>query len=443
MPKITVIMPAYNHEQYIAEAIESVLNQTYRDLELIVINDASTDNTRSVIELYVKKYPDIVYIIDKAKNEGTVAGLNDGIKHARGEYILWLSSDDAFVPDILEKELSVLLDAPQYRICFSGCCEADETMRVTYKYIKKDYVSHPELIYRDLAAANIINGCSILVHRSCYQKVGPFDPRFKYAHDYHMWLRLACEYDILYIPEALVTQRFHTTQVTKLGKNEVDAIGAQFDVLGDEKRFSTLMDKAALPGYDWRVFWLDATYRYHRFRNESESREYFYQVDTIRHLPSMKNADTLIHEQKRLSAKLFDGEFNHTFILTREKIESAFQTVAKRHGIEGILLNKEAVRYQNIQENDFKSILKVIPHDNRLEIVKIERRELEILKANHLFFLSESANICHGDMFAIIGISTYMWFDLLYGDRFQFVKRNHMCIPMLVISELLNMAGVP
>ena len=107
MPKVSVIIPTYNRAEYLPDAIDSVLAQTFRDFEVIIIDDGSTDNTREIIEKYIKRYPQIIRPFYQM-NSGASVARNKGIEEARGEYIAFLDSDDVWLSKKLERQVSVL-----------------------------------------------------------------------------------------------------------------------------------------------------------------------------------------------------------------------------------------------------------------------------------------------------------------------------------------------
>ena len=108
MKMVSVIMPAYNAENFIEDAILSVCNQSYTDWNMYIYNDGSTDHTKDVIQKYTGKYPDKIYLIDGMVNKGTVIGLNTLLDAADGKYICWLSADDVYTEDMLEDSLEFL-----------------------------------------------------------------------------------------------------------------------------------------------------------------------------------------------------------------------------------------------------------------------------------------------------------------------------------------------
>ena len=106
-PRISVLMPAYNSEQYVAESIESILNQTFTDFEFIIINDGSTDNTAKIIDEYAKRDERIKFV-NNSKNKGLIGVLNEGLNLARGEYIARMDSDDISLPTRFERQIAYM-----------------------------------------------------------------------------------------------------------------------------------------------------------------------------------------------------------------------------------------------------------------------------------------------------------------------------------------------
>ena len=122
---VSAIIPTYNSVNYISEAINSVLNQTYKNCEIIVVDDGSTDNTRKTVENYIRKYPHkIKYFYQE--NKGPSAARNKGIKEARGNYIAFLDSDDLWLPDKLEKQISLFMKDVSLKLTYCGGYYEDE-----------------------------------------------------------------------------------------------------------------------------------------------------------------------------------------------------------------------------------------------------------------------------------------------------------------------------
>jgi glycosyltransferase involved in cell wall biosynthesis len=188
--KFSVIMPLYNHEKYVDEAINSVLNQSYENFELIICNDGSTDNSLEKLQAY---NDDRIKIIDKP-NGGTVSALNTCILESNGEFICWLSSDDYYNKDKLNYHLfahnnsgALLSIAP------SASFKGDKISPILY-----DIPSGPTRLL-PFFGKNPINGLAICAHRNLYLQYGLFNPRYKYSHDYERWLCFLRHVDPIYV----------------------------------------------------------------------------------------------------------------------------------------------------------------------------------------------------------------------------------------------------
>lgn len=206
-PAVTVLIPVYNGVNYLRQAIDSVLAQTFTDYELLVVDDGSTDDTWSVIQSYGAKLRAL-----RKENGGVASALNLGLQQARGEWIAWLSHDDAFLPEKLAVHLEYLARNPQFRASYSDYWVMDGEG-------KRQGVLHmpsypPERFVRHLFQCCFVHGCASLIHRDCFAAVGPFpeDARFRYTQDADMWLRIARRFPFLHIPEPLTLWRYHAGQ---------------------------------------------------------------------------------------------------------------------------------------------------------------------------------------------------------------------------------------
>lgn len=217
-PKVSILIPVYNGANFIKQAIDSALQQTYKNIEIIVINDGSTDD--GATEKIVKKYGSKVKYIKK-ENGGVASALNTGIKESTGDYVSWLSHDDVYNPDKVEKEINVLDKLENKKtIIFSNFHLINEESKIfsTTKYtanIKKEKLC--QNIYPVIKGT--VNGCTILIHKECFEKVGYFDESLRTTNDYEMWIRLFGQYPSYFIEEPLIKYRIHPNQDTN--KNPV------------------------------------------------------------------------------------------------------------------------------------------------------------------------------------------------------------------------------
>ncbi|CAD0226082.1 glycosyltransferase [Planktothrix agardhii 1806] len=201
MPVISVIIPVYNGEKTIRETVISVLNQTFSDFELIIINDGSTDSTLDVVStiydsrLKVFSYP----------NGNLSASRNRGISHANGEYIAFIDADDLWTPDKLEAQYKALQDHPETAVAYSWTNCIDESSQFlrcgSHKTVNGD-------AYPNLLVVNILeSGSNPLICRKALEKVGEFDSSLTPAEDWDMWLRLAKHYPFITVPKPQILYR--------------------------------------------------------------------------------------------------------------------------------------------------------------------------------------------------------------------------------------------
>ncbi|MFC3675454.1 glycosyltransferase family 2 protein [Ferrovibrio xuzhouensis] len=192
MPRVSVIMPSYNHARYIGAAIESVLAQTMADFELIIVDDGSADNSREVIAGYTD--PRITFLPFE-KNRGAYTAINDAMKLARGEFVAHLNSDDRFLPDKLERQIAFLETHPDIGICFSTVEIIDgEDRPVTdneYSQIFAPRNGNRHAWLRYLFTQNCLCHPTMLARRSVLERAGPYDDRYRQMADLDLWIRIA------------------------------------------------------------------------------------------------------------------------------------------------------------------------------------------------------------------------------------------------------------
>jgi glycosyltransferase involved in cell wall biosynthesis len=200
MAKVSIIVPFYNCP-YIDQALESLVNQTYKHIEIIVVNDGSTQYTDKIVP-----YLDKIKYIEK-KNGGTASALNMGIKNATGDYISWLSSDDIFYPEKTEVQLDFMQRNHALFSYTSYHCINEKSEIITAN-LGINPPNRLELI-KAMSRGNIINGCSVMIHRKIFNLLGVFDEKLPYTHDYDLWLRIVQKFDIHFVPQPLLLYRVH------------------------------------------------------------------------------------------------------------------------------------------------------------------------------------------------------------------------------------------
>ncbi len=211
-PKVTIVIPVYNGANYLKYAIDSALMQTYKNLEILVVNDGSSDNGKT--ERVAKSYGDNITYIYK-ENGGVSTALNLAIEKMTGEYFSWLSHDDTYEPNKVEAEINYLKDRGllhKKTIVYSDYYLIDVHGQVLSEAIK----NHDELVEKPeyaLLKGNI-NGLSLLIPKSAFDEHGGFDTSLKATQDYELWRKMAKTYDFIHVPELLVSTRSHAKQVT-------------------------------------------------------------------------------------------------------------------------------------------------------------------------------------------------------------------------------------
>lgn len=186
MPKVSVIIPTYNRERFIAVAIDSVLAQTYKDFEVIVVDDGSSDGTPGILS----SYEDDRLIHLTQNNKGRSIARNRALAIARGEYIAFLDSDDMYLPDKLALQVSFLDSHPDVGMIYtSAACIDEEGHAIDYRYV----ASVSGHIYRHIAFFEpvTITLPTVMMRRSVFDKTGTFDERMDRFEDTDMWRRVS------------------------------------------------------------------------------------------------------------------------------------------------------------------------------------------------------------------------------------------------------------
>jgi len=272
MKKVSIVIPTYNGGFIIKEAIDSILSQTYKDYEIIIVDDGSTDGTEQVLDEYLQergfktshkvtrsqsyqvtrspshkvteseghkvtgaqghkttklqeKTGDVVtwchgdlcirYLYQE--NRGPASARNKGIKEAKGKYIAFLDADDLWLPEKLEKQVNFLSANPQYKMVFCDMKHLVEGEIIYHSYLKERgyrFVSSGD-VYHNLLRECFIFTPTVVVHKECFNNVGLFNEKYRICEDYEMWLRIAKRYKVGFLDEPLVIRRRYRTNITE------------------------------------------------------------------------------------------------------------------------------------------------------------------------------------------------------------------------------------
>lgn len=209
--KASVIIPVYNAEKYVAQSVQSILDQSFKDFELIIVNDCSTDSSLEII----KKINDPrIKILDLAENIGNASAMNKGIEIASGEYIFRMDSDDIAMPSRLEKQIKYMDEHPNCAVCGSWVkfFEGSEVL--------KNYPQSSEEIKANLLFLNCLAHPSVAIRKKFLDESGLlYTNEFPHAEDYDLWTKISKIAEIHNIPEVLLDYRIHKNQIRNIFQN--------------------------------------------------------------------------------------------------------------------------------------------------------------------------------------------------------------------------------
>jgi len=205
---VSVIMATFNRENYLPYAIDSVLNQTYRNLELLIIDDGSVDGTRDLVNTY--KDPRISYYYQE--NKGQSSAINLGLQHARGEYISFLDSDNIWKLDKVERQVLLLNDNPDYQIVYGEIEIIDENGDI--QPFHSNVTRHSGNIMKKLLVYNFINFNTTMMKSVCISELGGMNSSVPAGPDYDLFLKLSTRYFFLYVPQIFAQYRVMTNQMS-------------------------------------------------------------------------------------------------------------------------------------------------------------------------------------------------------------------------------------
>lgn len=216
---ISVVIPAYNAEEFIGQTIQSVLDQTYPCHEIIVVDDGSTDSTKEVLKRFEGR---IRYLYQQ--NKGPSAARNKGIQGAKGEFICFLDADDYWTSEMLEVQLAFMEANREVALVFSDYEEFNEEGIVLSSFLAEKHhmfpacpmVSGPlDNAFEKLIIENFVTTPTVMVRKSCLEYTGVFDEEIRSVEDRDLWLRISASYRIACIPKIFCKKRVHQMNVSK------------------------------------------------------------------------------------------------------------------------------------------------------------------------------------------------------------------------------------
>ena len=220
MPTVSVVLPAYNSELFIHDAIDSILAQTYQDFELLLIDDGSTDRTSEIIQEYgVSDHRVRVHRFEQ--NQGLISALNWGCQNARGQYIAIMHSDDISLPSRLAEQVEFLELHPEIGVLGAACRVIDRSGRLGASVAVPVL---PGLIRWMLYFGNCIVHPTVMMRRAVIEAVDYYSPDAFLIDDYNLWLRISRSFDIANLPTILLRYRYWPGNATALHHQQVEKL---------------------------------------------------------------------------------------------------------------------------------------------------------------------------------------------------------------------------
>lgn len=257
MVKVSVIIPVYNQEKYIRECVESVLNQDYKNIEIIVVDDGSTDNTAEILKEFGKK---IRY--QRQENRGAAGAFNAGLRMAEGSLVAWLSSDDFYLPGKIRAQVDKFLESPNIAVVYTDWVMVDEEGR-DLKVFRFPCPPVKQFV-RKMIIWDFVTGSSMMFRKECLEKVGYFNEVLPTVNDAELVFRLLkYGYRVAHVAEPLAKYRLrpgnlsHNYRLMQIGKDQVRSKAVEMfsakELFGDLAKSDNFNEGVAYEKLAWRL----------------------------------------------------------------------------------------------------------------------------------------------------------------------------------------------
>lgn len=228
---VTAFIPSYNYAEYIEDAIESIINQTYPCWEIVVVDDASTDSSPETICKYQERYPDKIRAVFLTKNVGQAEATNIGIAHARGSYITFLAADDIARSNRFSEAVEILENYPDVGSVFSKVSFIDSEGR-SFQPASDIFNREVYNLRWQLLEGNFLCGTSAVHRLDVIKSTGGYNRALSHVEDFDLWLRILDKFDIIRVPQVWVDYRVHDKNLSAIGSS------------GNEMRFGMFYETA-------------------------------------------------------------------------------------------------------------------------------------------------------------------------------------------------------
>ncbi len=247
-PLLSVCIPSYNHARFLPAALDSIMGQTFRDFEVIVVDDGSSDNSLQILQGYASRYPGIVRVLTHPghQNRGISVSDNLALKEARGKYWCGHASDDVSYPDRFERQVAFLESHPETGWVYGIADFIDQDGARLGEPFGCDLSAFPDLA-EELIFENRIAGPTAMIRMKCLIEVGPFEPGLMYG-DWEYWIRLALRYPGAFLPGAVAGYRLHRYNSSARDPQEETLERLRSDESYNLEVLATLRRKAEVAG---------------------------------------------------------------------------------------------------------------------------------------------------------------------------------------------------
>ncbi|HEX3074064.1 MAG TPA: glycosyltransferase [Ignavibacteriales bacterium] len=340
-PFVSVCIPTYNRAKYIKQAVESALKQNYENFEVVVVDDGSTDDTKEALaeikngrlKYYAKEH------------SGAPATRNLAIENARGEYILWLDSDDTLSPDTLALYMKALRENPDADVFYGNIVITDENLKPHQLIKYADWQNRNNELLNKFVEENPIPNPGVLIKKSLYEKYGRYDLAYRRAHDYEWFSRICSAAKFKHVDAVSAYWRWHNSNMSS-GTVKIDysfeasLIKKMVDMYGIEKLFSNL----ALQGKSRNEFLAEAyiklSARFKALNDETEAKKYLSLYNSVKPSEAVKlytGAKPMANENKKgkilfvahnFPPYWFAGVENYAYCMAKELQNKGFEVDA-------------------------------------------------------------------------------------------------------------------
>ncbi len=362
--KISIIIPVYNGSNYLRDAINSALEQTYENCEVIVVNDGSSDD--GATEAIAQEYGEQIRYFYK-ENGGVASALNLGISKMQGDYFAWCSHDDMFEKDKCEKQMRVLDENGDDKRIVIGAYKTlnvDDNDRIETSE-KISNCMKERLNQNGVAAvlAGIVHGCTVLIHKSHFERCGVFDENLKTTQDYDLWFRMFRGQKLIYMEEPLVISRKHSEQGSRTIAShykECNELCIKFVDLITEKEIKELFGNSY--EFYWKMF---------NLANKNALR--IFETHVKEKLLSSEEPDDLEERIRKQSQKLqkiglYENKI-YIFGAGRNGNELYTQLITRGIHIEGFIDNAEEKWNQTLKGIRIESLESVVKYTGNKKII--------------------------------------------------------------------------